>query len=73
MTLLREIENHCSTTGETASAFGRNAVGDPRLVFDLRKGRELRQRNLQRVRDYIATGKPYSRRGLRRSAEQVDA
>lgn len=34
--------------------FGRLAVRDPRLVFDIRNGRELRARMVRRLRDFIA-------------------
>lgn len=34
--------------------FGRLSVRDPRLVFDLRNGRELRARMVRRLRDFIA-------------------
>jgi hypothetical protein len=33
--------------------FGRDAVGDPRFVFDLRKGREPRPRTIARVLAYL--------------------
>ena len=36
-----------------ATRFGRDAVGDPRFVFDLRKGREPRPETEHRVRRYI--------------------
>ena len=34
--------------------FGRLAARDPRLVFDVRAGRELRARMVRRLRDFIA-------------------
>jgi len=33
--------------------FGRDAVGDPRFVFDLRNGRDPRPRTIARVRAYL--------------------
>ena len=33
--------------------FGRDVVGDPRFVFDLRKGREPRPQTVARVRAYL--------------------
>lgn len=33
--------------------FGRDAVGDPRFVFDLRNGREPRPQTVERVRAYL--------------------
>ncbi|WP_336958673.1 hypothetical protein [Sphingobium aquiterrae] len=38
-----------------ATRFGRNAVRDPRLVLDMRNGREPGERMIRRVRHYIAT------------------
>ena len=49
MTLLRRIERHLSATGTPATRFGRDCVGDPRFVFDLRAGREPRDETRQRV------------------------
>lgn len=53
--LLRDIEQHLRTTGMSATRFGRNAVRDPRLVLDLRLGRELRPATAQRIRAYLAS------------------
>ncbi|HEY0326803.1 MAG TPA: hypothetical protein VGC46_12620 [Allosphingosinicella sp.] len=49
MTLLRRIERHLSATGMPPTRFGRDCVGDPRFVFDLRSGREPRDETRQRV------------------------
>jgi hypothetical protein len=54
MTLLRTIEAHLRATGTPPTRFGREAVGDPRLVGDLRAGREPRSRMEARVRAYIS-------------------
>jgi len=35
--------------------FGRLAARDPRLVFDVRAGREMRSTMVRRVREFIAT------------------
>ncbi len=40
MHLLRRIEIYLERTAITPTRFGRDAVGDPRFVFDLRNGRE---------------------------------
>lgn len=53
MYLLRTIEQFLKRTGTPATRFGREAVGDPRFVGDLRNGREPRDRTEQRVRDYL--------------------
>ncbi len=57
MTLLYAIEKHIERTGVSASRIGRDAVGDPRLVPDLRKGRELRPKTLAKVRAYLRQGR----------------
>ncbi len=49
MTLLRRIERYLRTTNTPAARFGREAVSDPRFVFDLRRGREPRPKTEQRV------------------------
>lgn len=40
MELLMRIERHLRQTGTPRTRFGREAVNDPRLVDDLRRGRE---------------------------------
>lgn len=40
MHLLRSVERFLRQTGMAPTRFGRSAVRDPRLVFDLRNGRE---------------------------------
>jgi len=49
MTLLRRIEKHLRATDMPAARFGREAVRDPRFVFDLRRGREPRPETERRV------------------------
>jgi hypothetical protein len=41
MSLLVKIDRYCRRTGLPPSKFGRLAVHDPRLVHDLRMGRQL--------------------------------
>jgi hypothetical protein len=53
MTLLRRIERHLDATGMPPTRFGREAVGDPRFVFDLRAGREPRPETTRRVADWL--------------------
>ncbi|MGK2285788.1 hypothetical protein [Pedomonas sp. V897] len=48
--ILAEIESVLRETGIAPSRFGRTVMGDPRLVFDLRRGRCLTPANVQRVR-----------------------
>ena len=53
MYLLREVEKFLRNREIPPARFGRDAVGDPRFVFDLRKGRETRPRTIERVRAYL--------------------
>ena len=53
MTLLDRIERHLITHCISATRFGRRAVGDPRFVLDLRKGRCPRRRTLARLNVYL--------------------
>ena len=53
MHLLREIELFLRSTGVPAARFGRDAVNDPRFVFDLRRGREPRPRTVARIVDFL--------------------
>lgn len=56
MNLLPQILAFCRQHNTTPTAFGRTVLHDPRLVTDLRNGRELRQATEQRVKDYLRTG-----------------
>ena len=49
MYLLREVEKFLRRNGVAPTRFGRDAVGDPRFVFDLRRGRDPRPRTVARV------------------------
>jgi 2,4-dienoyl-CoA reductase-like NADH-dependent reductase (Old Yellow Enzyme family) len=51
--LLRDIETFLRRTGLPATKFGRLAVADPRLVADLRNGREPRRRMVMRVEHFM--------------------
>lgn len=51
--ILSEIESYLANRGITATAFGSSAVNDPRLVFDLRDGRELRRTTRKKVEDFM--------------------
>jgi hypothetical protein len=53
MHLLSMIEKHLQRTGTPRTRFGREAVGDPRFVDDLRNGREPRPATIARVTDYL--------------------
>lgn len=54
MTLLMTVERYLRVTAMTPSRFGREVAGDPRLVFDLRKGREPRPHMAARMTAFIA-------------------
>jgi hypothetical protein len=51
--LLREIEKFLRRNDTAPTRFGRDAVGDPRFVFDLRNGRDPRPATVSRVRAYL--------------------
>ena len=53
--LIREIERFLRQTGLAATTFGRLAAADPRLVFDLRNGREPRKGLRLRVEHFMNT------------------
>ena len=52
--LLPEIERFLRETGMAWTHFGRLAVGDPRLVQDMRNGRTPRPENEARIRAFMA-------------------
>jgi hypothetical protein len=54
MTLLMIVERHLRARAVSPSRFGRQVSGDPRFVFDLRRGREPRPAMAARVLAYIA-------------------
>lgn len=51
--LLLRIEQHLRRRRMSPSRFGREAVGDPNLVEQLRAGRELRAATAQRILTYL--------------------
>ena len=55
MHLLREVEKFLNRSQTAPTRFGRDAVGDPRFVFDLRRGREPREATVERVRAFLET------------------
>jgi len=55
MHLLREVEKFLDRSQTAPTRFGRDVVGDPRFVFDLRRGREPRQTTVERVRAFLET------------------
>jgi 2,4-dienoyl-CoA reductase-like NADH-dependent reductase (Old Yellow Enzyme family) len=53
MHIARRIERFLRRHGMSATRFGREAMGDPRFVFDLRNGRELRDSTAARVAAWL--------------------
>ena len=49
MSMLRKIERFLRATDMPPTKFGRLAINDPRLVGDLRNGRELRTGTAARI------------------------
>jgi 2,4-dienoyl-CoA reductase-like NADH-dependent reductase (Old Yellow Enzyme family) len=58
MHLLRRIERYLRETDTPATRFGREAVRDPRFVFDLRHGREPRIETERRVLAFLEAHSP---------------
>jgi len=54
--LLREVEQFLRLANIPPARFGREAMGDPRFVFDLRNGREPRPRTIARIRRFLEAG-----------------
>jgi hypothetical protein len=53
MHLRRRIELYLRRNRMAPTRFGREAMGDPRFVFDLRNGRELRENTVSRVASWL--------------------
>lgn len=53
--ILLEIERWIRQHNMSASRFGRLAASDPRLVSDLRKGRDPSSRTIARIRAFMAS------------------
>jgi hypothetical protein len=51
--ILREVEKFLRQFDIAPTRFGREAMGDPRFVFDLRNGRDPRPGTIARVRAYL--------------------
>ena len=61
MNLLVTIERYLRRRAVAPSRFGREATGDPRFVFDMRRGREPRPHMAAKVLGFIAPAKLYVR------------
>jgi len=55
MSLIWKIERFLRATEIAPTRFGRLALNDPRLVDDLRNGRQLRAATVARVEAFIAS------------------
>jgi len=53
MHLLRRIERYLRASRTPPTRFGRESVRDPRLVHDLRNGRQPGQAVTRRISDYL--------------------
>lgn len=53
VTILRDIEKYLEHSGTPPTVFGREVVHDPRLVGDLRNGREPRPHTVARIQAYL--------------------
>ena len=53
MYLLKEVEKYLRQNGIAPTRFGREVLGDPRFVLDLRNGRDPRARTVARVRAFL--------------------
>jgi hypothetical protein len=60
MSLLLIVERHLRRSAKAPSRFGRDVAGDPRFVFDLRRGREPRPATSARVLAFIANSEAKS-------------
>ncbi len=56
MNIGRDIEIFLRQNDMPPTKFGRLVAGDPRLVFDIRLGRELRPKLTERVRAFMQRG-----------------
>lgn len=54
MCVQRKIEKFLSKSAMPPATFGRRAAGDPRLVSDLRNGREPRPPMVARIEAFLA-------------------
>ncbi len=55
VTILMKIDRYLRQTSMPMTRFGRLAVGDPRLVHDLRRGRQAREPMVAKIESFIAS------------------
>lgn len=54
---LRDVERFLKAEELSAARFGREVMGDPRFVFDLRRGREPKPQTIEKVKAYLESVK----------------
>jgi 2,4-dienoyl-CoA reductase-like NADH-dependent reductase (Old Yellow Enzyme family) len=54
MHLLIRVERYIRRSATSATRFGREALGDPNLVRDLRRGRDLRPDTVRRLAAFLS-------------------
>lgn len=47
--LAEQIDAHLAKTGQSRTAFGRTVLGDPNIVFELHKGRNVTLRLVRKI------------------------
>lgn len=55
MDMLALVRGYLKLTGLPETLFGRLAINDPRLIQDMRRGRELRPATRARIESFIRT------------------
>jgi hypothetical protein len=58
MDVRQQIDRYLKATAMPPTKFGRLAVNDPRLVGDMRRGRQLGRAITQRIEAYLAEHRP---------------
>jgi len=53
MRLMRRIEKYMKREDMKPTRFGREAAGDPRLISDIKNGRELRDSTIARIQAWL--------------------
>jgi hypothetical protein len=53
MELLPRVERYLKASGVPPTRFGRDVARDPRLVFDMRRGRDPKRRMRDRLNAYL--------------------
>lgn len=55
--MLWKVERFLKSSGMSPTAFGRQVARDPRLVHDMRRGREVGARLMKRIESFIGAGR----------------